>query len=105
MVPVAGLTDLRNHIVDGCIEGHCDCNYFVNVYRWDYDRVAALSAPKSILFSNSDKDHIFPLDGVLRLHSQLRSLYETVEHADRLGLLITEGPHSDTQQLLSLIHI
>ena len=99
MVPVSGLTDLRNHVVDGCIEFHCDCNYLVNLYRWDYDRVAALAAPKAILFGNSDKDRLFPLDGVYRLHQQLRKTYAALGQPERLGLLITEGPHADTQQL------
>ena len=27
-VPVAGITSLRNHIIDGCIEGHCDCMFW-----------------------------------------------------------------------------
>ena len=40
--PVAGMTDLRNQVVDGCIEGHCDCMFFLNTYRWDFPQVAAL---------------------------------------------------------------
>ncbi|MGZ8940798.1 MAG: alpha/beta hydrolase, partial [Limisphaerales bacterium] len=44
--PVAGITDLRNHVVDGVVEGHCDCMYFVNTYQWDYPMVAALVAPR-----------------------------------------------------------
>lgn len=40
-VPVAGITTLYNHIVDGCVEGHCDCMYMVNTYRWDYAKLAA----------------------------------------------------------------
>ena len=63
-VPVAGITDLQNHVVDGCVEGHCDCMYMVNTYRWDYPLVAALVAPRPLLISSSDKDRIFPLDGV-----------------------------------------
>ncbi len=45
-VPVAGITDLQNHVVDGCVEGHCDCMYFVNYFGWDYNRLAALVAPR-----------------------------------------------------------
>ena len=40
---------MKNHIVDGCIEGHCDCMFMVNTYRWDFDRVAALVAPRALL--------------------------------------------------------
>ena len=27
IVPVAGITDLENQVVDGCVEGHCDCMF------------------------------------------------------------------------------
>jgi dienelactone hydrolase len=98
-VPVAGITDLQNHVVDGCVEGHCDCMYQVNTYGWDFAAVAALAAPRPLLFSNSDKDTIFPLDGVYRTHAKLKRIYQLHNAADKLGLLITEGPHKDTQEL------
>ncbi len=98
-VPVAGITDLQNHVVDGCVEGHCDCMYIVNTYRWDYPRVAALVAPRPLLISNSDKDTIFPLDGVVRVHEKVRKIYRLYGADDKLGLHITEGPHKDTQEL------
>tara|TARA_R110002049_G_scaffold182485_2_gene350321 strand:- start:53478 stop:55409 length:1932 start_codon:yes stop_codon:yes gene_type:complete len=98
-VPVAGITTLKNHVVDGCVEGHCDCMYMVNRYRWDYSRVAALVAPRPLLISNSDKDRIFPLDGVVEIHRQVRDVYKLYGKSDHLGLQITEGPHKDTQEL------
>lgn len=97
--PVAGITDLENHVVDGTVEGHCDCMFMVNTYRWDYARVAALAAPRPLLICNTDKDTIFPLDGVVRLHEQVRHVYDLHNAGDKLGLLITEGPHKDTQDL------
>ncbi len=98
-VPVAGITSLHNHVVDGCVEGHCDCMYMVNTYRWDYPIVAALVAPRPLLISNTDKDRIFPLDGVLDVHAKVRKIYELYGAGDKLGLQITEGPHKDTQEL------
>jgi dienelactone hydrolase len=99
IVPVAGITDLTNHVVDGCVEGHCDCMYMVNTYGWDFAAVAALAAPRPLLFSNTDKDPIFPLDGVERTHAKLKRIYQLHNAADKLGLLITEGPHKDMQDL------
>ena len=74
--PVAGITDLHNHVVDGTVEGHCDCMFTVNTYRWDYAQVAALVAPRPLLICNSDKDSIFPLDGVYRIHQKVRRIYD-----------------------------
>jgi len=98
-VPVAGITDLQNHVVDGCVEGHCDCMYIVNTFGWDYPLVAALVAPRPLLISNSDKDTIFPLDGVVRLHEKVRNIYRLYGAEKNFGLNITEGPHKDTQEL------
>ncbi|MCD6050863.1 MAG: acetylxylan esterase [Verrucomicrobia bacterium] len=98
-VPVAGITDLQNHVVDGCIEGHCDCMFMMNTYRWDYAKVAALIAPRPLLIANTDKDRIFPLDGVVRLHKDVANIYKLYGATNNLGLLITAGPHKDTQEL------
>ncbi|MFT5326204.1 MAG: dienelactone hydrolase [Planctomycetaceae bacterium] len=98
-VPVAGITNLQNHVVDGCVEGHCDCMYMVNTYRWDYAQVAALVAPRPLLISNTDKDGIFPLDGVVDVYSKARRIYELYDKRNHIGLQITEGPHKDTQEL------
>ncbi len=98
-VPVAGITTLQNHVVDGCVEGHCDCMYVVNTYRWDYAQLAALVAPRPLLISNSDKDRIFPLDGVVEVYSKVRRIYGLHDALPNIGLQITEGPHKDTQEL------
>ncbi len=98
-VPGAGITDLENHVVTGCVEGHCDCMYMHNTYRWDYAQVAALVAPRPLLISNTDKDTIFPLDGVVRLHGKVAHIYKLLGAEQNLGLNIVEGPHKDSQEL------
>jgi dienelactone hydrolase len=98
-VPVAGITSLRNHVIDGCVEGHCDCMYMINTYAWDFPMVAALVAPRPLLISNTDKDGIFPLDGVYDVYAKVRRIYELYGAEVNLGLDINEGPHEDTQPL------
>ena len=98
-VPVAGITDLTNHVIDGCVDGHCDCMYFVNTYGWDYSMLASLIAPRPLLISNTDRDPIFPLDGVYRTYVQVRKVYEMLGMPDNLALNIAAGPHMDIQPL------
>lgn len=98
-VPVAGITDLQNYVVDGCVEGHCDCMFMVNTHRWDYPMLAALVAPRPLLISNTDSDGIFPLDGVVRTFEQARKIYALYNAKDRVALNITAGGHKDTQEL------
>jgi hypothetical protein len=73
--------------------------YIVNTFCWDYPLVAALVAPRPLLISNSDKDTIFPLGGVVRVHEKVRNIYRLHGAEKNLGLNITEGPHKDTQEL------
>ena len=98
-VPVAGITSMRGQVMRGCIEGHCDCMFMLNTYRWNFAKIAALVAPRPLLISNTDKDPIFPLEGVVDVHRQVRHIYRLYDAGDQLGLQITEGPHADTQEL------
>lgn len=98
-VPVAGITDLTNHVIDGCVEGHCDCMYFVNSYRWDYAKLAALAAPRPLLISNSDQDPIFPIDGVFRTYMKTREVYKQLDAEPQIALNTVSGGHKDVQEL------
>jgi hypothetical protein len=107
IVPVAGIADLRAHLVEGAvprykkgvISGHCDCMYMVNTYRWDFAQVAALCAPRPLLLGNSDADEIFPVAGYKDLAAKVRKIYELYGAGDRFALLETKGPHKDTPEL------
>lgn len=98
-VPVAGVTDLEDHVVNGCVEGHCDCMYFHNTYRWDYPALCALVAPRPLLISNTDSDGIFPLGGVYRTFEKVRHIYRLNGAVAKVGLSIGPGSHKDTQDL------
>jgi hypothetical protein len=71
----------------------------VNTERWDFDRVAALVAPRALLIANTDSDPIFPLDGVVDVFNRTRAIYRKLGKEDHVGLHIAEGPHKDTQPL------
>jgi hypothetical protein len=107
-VPVAGIADLQSHVVEGVaprykqggvITGHCDCMYFVNTYRWDFDVVLALCAPRPVLLGNSDADEIFPVPGYRHLADKAKRIYELYDAKDKFKLMETTGPHKDTPEL------
>jgi dienelactone hydrolase len=106
-VPVAGIADLRSHVVEGVAErlkkgviaGHCDCMYFVNTYRWDFATVAALVAPRPLLLGNSDADDIFPVAGYRSIAQKVSKVYALYGAAEKFQLLETKGPHRDTPEL------
>jgi dienelactone hydrolase len=97
--PCAGITDLENHVVDGCIEGHCDCMFLHNTERWDYATVAALVSPRPLMIVNTDSDPIFPLNGVVRIFETARRFYKLEGAADKIALAIGPGGHKDIQEI------
>jgi dienelactone hydrolase len=98
-VPVAGITDLQNHVIDGVVEGHCDCMYFHNTYQWDYPQLAALVAPRPLLIGNTDADPIFPLDGVKRTYEKTKRIYDLHSAGDKCELVVFPGGHNDLPEL------
>ena len=52
--------------------------FFYNTYQWDWTTIAALIAPRPLLFANSDNDTIFPMDGNRRISERMRKLYKMV---------------------------
>lgn len=92
-VPVSGMSDLESYVADKVVNGHCDCMFLVNLYGWEWTTVAALIAPRPLLFANSDADRIFPMDGNRRIVDRLRLVYDRY---DKLGLVaehVSEGGH------------
>jgi hypothetical protein len=49
--------------------------------------------------SNTDRDSIFPLDGVLRIFQSTKRVYERFDASEKFALNITAGGHLDSQEL------
>ena len=97
--PLAGMADVQSHILDGVMDSHCDCNFFVNIYRWDFPLVAALAAPRPLLMGGTDRDPLFRLPSTLRISEKVRRIYDLYSANDKLGLVLAPGPHDETPEL------
>jgi dienelactone hydrolase len=98
-VPVSGMSDLESYVTDKVINGHCDCMFLANTYQWDWTTIAALVAPRPLLFANSDADKIFPMDGNRRVMAKLRKLYKMYDKPDLVDEYISKGDHEDREDL------
>src|SRR6266478_2268431 len=74
-VPVSGMSDLESYVTNKIINGHCDCMFMVNSCGWEWTTIAALIAPRPMLFANSDNDPIFPMDANRRIYAKLQKIY------------------------------
>jgi cyanophycinase len=92
-VPVSGMSDLESYVSNKVINGHCDCMFLVNTYRWEWTTIAALIAPRPMLFANSDNDTIFPMDGNRRIAARLRQIYKMYDKPDLVDEHVSKGGH------------
>lgn len=97
--PLAGMADLHAHVVEGIMDSHCDCNFPINYYRWDFPQIAALAAPRPLLIGGTDNDRLFNLENTLRIHDKVRRIYQLHKVTDKLGLVIAPGPHDEVPEL------
>ena len=98
-VPVSGMSDLESYVTNTVINGHCDCMFAINTYRWEWTTILALFAPKPLLFANSDNDPIFPMDGNRRIISRLRRCYELLGAKDAVDEYVSKGGHDYREDL------
>lgn len=92
-VPVSGMSDLESYVKNKVVNGHCDCMFLYNTYQWDWTTIAALVAPRPMLFANSDNDPIFPMDGNRRIITKLRKLYAMYEKLELVDDYVSVGGH------------
>ncbi|MCS6860370.1 MAG: prolyl oligopeptidase family serine peptidase [Abditibacteriales bacterium] len=92
--PVCGTATLASHIYDRTIDGHCDCMWWINTYRWDLADVGALIAPRPLMIASADRDGIFTIASIREVYHQLKGLYEKLGAADNLRLVETPGEHA-----------
>jgi dienelactone hydrolase len=98
-VPVSGMSDLQSYVSNRIINGHCDCMLLVNTYQWEWTTIAALIAPRPMLFANSDNDPIFPMDGNRRIFARLHDCYKLLDAADNVDEYVSKGGHSYREDL------
>ena len=98
-IPVSGISDLSDYVGEKVINGHCDCMFGYNPYRWEWTTHLALFAPKPMMFANSDADPIFPMAGNRRIAERMRKCYEMLGKPDLFEEFVTPGKHEDGPEL------
>jgi len=93
-VPVSGMSDLESYVKNKVINGHCDCMFLYNTYQWDWTTIAALVAPRPMLFANSDNDPIFPMDANRRIIAKLRKIYKMYGKPELVDEYVSKGGHA-----------
>ena len=92
-VPVSGMADLDFYVKNKGVNGHCDCMFLYNTHQWDWTTIAALVAPRPMLFANSDNDPIFPMDANRRIFAKLQKIYGMYGKEQSVSEYVSVGGH------------
>jgi dienelactone hydrolase len=92
--PVSGMSDLTWYVGEDGVNGHCDCMFLYNNYRWNWTTIAALICPRPLLFVNSDDDKIFPMPANERIINRLERLYSKFGVSDKVDAMVSVGGHA-----------
>ena len=98
-VPVSGMSDLPSYVSDHVVNEHCDCMFLYNTFQWPWTRIAALIAPRAMLFTNSDQDGLFPMDGNERIINGLERIYSLYGAGDFVDSFVSIGGHAYRQDI------
>jgi hypothetical protein len=93
------MADLMSYVPNRTVNGHCDCMFLYNTFRWPWTRIAAMIAPRPLLFVNSDADAIFPMDANDRVIARLERLYSLFGVGDRVDAVVSIGGHAYRQDI------
>ena len=88
----SGMTDWESNVTNRIVRLHCDCMLPINTYGWEFTTVAALAAPRPLLFVNCDDDLGFPMAANHRIAARLRKIYGMYGKSDVFKDYVTHGP-------------
>jgi len=103
-VPVSGMADYESQVANRVINGHCDCMFLHNTFQWSNTMIAALIAPRPMLFTNSDQDPIFPMDANERVINRLERVYSLFGRSDMVDAMVSIGGHAYRKDLRQAIY-
>jgi len=99
VAPAAGAETLEAQIQQRTIDNQCDCMVPVNTYLKDFSDIGALIAPRPLMIAAPNRDGIFAIESVRRLHNDVGKVYAFYDAAENLSLIEADGGHGDRATL------
>jgi hypothetical protein len=87
VAPVCQTGTVESTICDRSIDGHCDCAFWINYYRWDTCDQGALIAPRPLLIAAGVDDALWRPDAFRLTAHRTKRVYEQLGAADNCELV------------------
>lgn len=103
VVPVCQSGSVEDAVVDRSIDGHCDCAFWINYYRWCWPDLGALIAPRALLIASGTEDILWRPSGYRDVALRIRHQYTALDASSRFDLIEDLTPHGYTPKLRKAI--
>jgi hypothetical protein len=98
-VPVCQSGSIEHVVVDRATDGHCDCAFWVNYYRWCWPDIGALIAPRAFLIASGSEDILWRPFGYRDAAHRIRHQYAALGASNHFDLVEDLSPHGYTPKL------
>ncbi len=99
VVPVCQSGSIESVVVDRATDGHCDCAFWINYYRWCWPDIGALIAPRAFLMASGSEDILWRPIGYRDVAHRIRHQYAALNASSKFDLVEDLTPHGYTPKL------
>ena len=103
VVPVCQSGSIEHVVTDRATDGHCDCAFWINYYRWCWADIGALIAPRSFLIASGSEDILWRPYGYRHAAHRIRHQYAALGADSHFDLVEDLTPHGYTPKLRQAI--
>lgn len=103
VVPVCQTGSIEHVVVDRATDGHCDCAFWINYYRWCWPDLGALIAPRAFLIASGSEDVLWRPYGYRDVAHRIRHQYAALGEPGKFDLVEDLAPHGYTSRLRKAI--
>ncbi len=99
VAPVCQTGSTEHVVVDRATDGHCDCAFWINYYRWCWPDLGALIAPRALLIASGSEDVLWRPFAYRDVAHRIRHQYAVLDASDNFDLVEDLAPHGYTPKL------
>jgi hypothetical protein len=103
VVPVCQTGSMEHVVVDRATDGHCDCAFWINYYRWCWPDLGALIAPRALLIASGTEDVLWRPYAFRDVAHRIRHQYAALGASGKFDLVEDLTPHGYTPRLRKAI--
>jgi dienelactone hydrolase len=103
VVPVCQSGSIEHVVFDRATDGHCDCAFWINYYRWCWPDVGSLIAPRALLIASGSEDVLWRPYGYRDVAHRIRRQYAALDASSQFDIVEDLTPHGYTPKLRQAI--